>query len=238
MMNNQEKIEIVEAFINEINKNEYFSNEQDVRNITQYALYQCTENFLFALLQVENFFKLDQFRIKIDNNTNEEDVEIKKYNYEGFINSAYFNSFFVIVETHIRHIASHYENSNNKIEVISIKSTFENLTNPNKTTLFNNLDSQEKDVFNFFCYLRNTIHNIGFHSDNNPIQRLIIQDLNSQITTYETELILEPGQANNIGLKKILLLNEQVFNLIMKMNKLIPNTDFIKHKLDEIGFND
>lgn len=237
-MNSQEKIEVVKSFINRINSDEYYPNEQDIRNITQYALYQSTENFLFAILQLENFFTLEKFRFEIDNSANEKDVEIKKFNFEGFINSSYFNSFFVVVETYIRHIASYYQNSNNKIEEISLTKTFDNLTNRNKTSLFTSLDKDDIEVFKFFCYLRNTMHNIGFHSENNPSQKLIIQDSNSQITTVKTEFILEPGKANNIGVKKILLLNEQVFNLIMKLNKLLPSTNFIKHKLDEVGFND
>lgn len=236
-MNFQEKITKVKSLINEINGVEYFSKEEDIRNVTHYLLYQNTENFLFGLLQSENFFKLDNFRAHIDSEFNSDDVEIKKWNYDGFLKDAFFIKNFVSIESYIRHIASFYESLRGGINDLALKKTFKNLTNQNKTDLFTSLNTQDENVFNFFCYLRNTMHNIGFQSDNNQNQTLIIHDLNSQIETNQTELLLETGKPNNINLNKLLLLNEQIFKLMTKINSLIPQTDFIKHKLVETGFN-
>lgn len=236
-MNFEEKIDKVRSLIIEINDSDYFPNEEDIRNITHYSLYQHTENFLFGLLQSEDFFKLDNFRRKIDSESETEDIEIKKFNYEGFLKDGYFTKYFVSVETHIRQIASFYESSEGNINVISINTTFKNLTNINKTTHFTTLSSQDESIFDFFCYLRNTMHNIGFQSNNKSNQTLIIHDSDSEIETDRTELKLETGKPNNIDLKKLLLLNEQIFKLIQKIDNLIPNTDFIEHKLVETGFN-
>ena len=236
-MNFEEKIDKIKSLIIEINDVDYFPNQEDIRNITHYSLYQHTENYLFGMLQSEEFFELTNFREKIDSKSNSEDIEIKKFNYDGFLKDGYFTKYFVSVETHIRHIASFYESSAGNIDVISIKKTFENLTNTKQSTLFTSLSSQDKDTFNFFCYLRNTMHNIGFQNDNNSDQTLIIHDKESKIETNQTELKLKTGKPNNIDLIKLLLLNEQIFKLIQKINSLIPETDFIKHKLVDIGFN-
>ena len=236
-MNFEEKIDKVKSLIIEINDADYFSNIEDIRNVTHYSLYQHTENFLFGLFQSEDFFELTKFREIIDTESDLQDVEIKKYNYDGFLKDGYFTKYFVSIETHIRQIASFYERSVGNINTISIKKTFGNLTDTNKTTLFTSLNNQDKDTFNFFCYLRNTMHNIGFQSDNNSDQTLIIHDTESEIETERTELKLERGKPNNIDLKKLLLLNEQIFKLMQKIDNLIPETDFIKHKLVDTGFN-
>ena len=236
-MNYKSKIELVENLIREITSNCISDDINDIRNVTNYSLYLNTENFLFGLIQSEQFFELTTFKKQIHNEFEQVDVDNRKFTYEGFLKNAFFITFFVTVESHIRHIAKYFEKNKDDINVKSIKTTFKNITKSDKTPHFSSLEKKDIELFNFYCYLRNTMHEIGFQSESNPNQSLIIEDLDSVITKNRTELKLNSGSENKIDLKELLLIQEQIFKLLNKINKLIPKEKFIKHKLVDVGFN-
>ena len=89
-MNYKSKIELVENLIREITSNCISDDINDIRNVTNYSLYLNTENFLFGLIQSEQFFELTTFKKQIHNEFEQVDVDNRKFTYEGFLKNAFF----------------------------------------------------------------------------------------------------------------------------------------------------
>ena len=143
---------------------------------------------------------------------------------------------FVYVENHIRQIANHYETPNQKLNINSITSTFKNIINRDKLELFaDDITNEDLKLFEFFCYVRNTIHNGGFHTHTDT--RINITDQNSIFGTEEKTISLDQNQPNRISFEKQWLMYEQLIKLVIKLNSVIPEIEFIEHRFVQTGFN-
>jgi len=231
----EKKKDLVKNLITYIQSKDSHQNQDDIRSVTAYSLYQNTESFLIGLTLSENVSDINYCKQKISQEIEVEDLENLEFAFDGFIKDAFFIKIFILVENHIKQIAEFYQSPTNKINVESITTTFNNLLNQNKTALFANLTNNDKKLFEFYCFLRNTIHNIGFQlKDTTQLQ---INDSESVINQNEVIIDLTQNSANSLDFEKLILLKEQIIKLIFKMNHLLPENDFIEHRLVSIGFN-
>lgn len=216
----------------EINKH----NENDIRNVTLDLVATQIQGFRTSLILSKKINKKQLF----ENNNNEHysDIEIKTFisNFANYQIDAFFINTFIYIETHIRLIAKHYENSNIKILNIKISETFKNLTNTNKIQLFENISEENKLLFQFYLSLRNTVHTGHFHTWD--YKSFIINDKFSIINKTEKKLELHKNKFVEINPFEKLLLIEQIIKLILKINTKIPNNTIIKHSYVDIGYNE
>jgi len=236
MVDKNGKIIELKKFVNFIGDNINFENEDDIRNITVEALRLTTENFLFSIILSSNLNSLDYCKKNISENINEEYLPIIEDNFEGFIKNAFFINYFVQIENHIRQIALHFERSVGSINEISIMKTFKNLMDLNKLEYFRTISNDDLNLFEFYCFLRNTMHNAGFH--NRDDKSLIIHDSESIFDKDELKIYLIKDSPNSISFIHLLLLHEQIIKLIFKFNVCIPIEEVIAHKFSSIGFNE
>lgn len=234
-MNYPEKIDLVGSFLNFISHNNDYPDHEDIRNITIDGIAQTTQSYFVALCLANKLTSIKYVKENISTSFESEDLKVLNFSYDGFIKDSYFLKFFVFFENHIRQIGSFYEANKNELNHNSISQTIKNIINNRKLEYFSTISNYEIDVLLFFCYLRNTMHNIGFQSQDN--QEIEIQDNNSIIDREAIKLKLIKNDANQITFKELLLLIEQVFKIILKLNQQIPATDKIKHKLIQIGYN-
>ncbi|WP_028375352.1 hypothetical protein [Leeuwenhoekiella sp. MAR_2009_132] len=234
-MDLESKTKLVRELITFIQENDNYQNQDDIRSVTAYSFYQISESFMIGLILSENLSDLQYCKEKINPAIDDSYLPVLEYVFDGFLKDSFFIKLFALAENHIRQIAEFYESSTNKIKVDSISTTFKNLMNSNKTLFFSNLNIKDKELFDFYCYLRNTIHNMGFQSK--PDQQLIINDASSVINKNKVIIDLTLNSANSLDFEKSILLQEQIFKLILKMNNVIPESDCIEHKLVSIGFN-
>lgn len=232
----EKKIDLVKELITFIQSKDSHQNQDDIRSVTTSSFYQISESYLIGLILSENISDIKYCKEKISQDIEIAHIENLEYVFDGFLKDSFFVKIFVLIENHIRQIAEFYENSTIKINVNSIASTFNNLTDSNKTNLFLSLTNQDKELFKFYCYLRNTIHNIGFQLKG--AQQLKINDSRSVINQSEVIIDLTKNSANSLTFENLILLQEQIFKLILKMNDLFPEDDFIEHRLVSTGFND
>lgn len=232
---NNDKVESIKSLINYIGINETFENQDDIRSISVHALYQVTQSFLYTFILSTQIEDIKYCKNNFSDNINSEHIPILLENYHGFIINAFFINSFVHVENHIRQIGLHYEEKAEEINETSITKTFRNLMNKNKTDLFQNITENDFKLFEFYCFVRNTMHNAGFHTK--PDKIIIIEDKNSIINISKIEIILKENTANSISLNNLLVIQEQITKLVLKINTLIPKTDLIKHRFSDIGFN-
>lgn len=228
------RIIIVQNLLNHISENDVFLNREDVRSITIHSLAQTTQNFWFSLIMSENLFDISFCKINFSDQIENEDLPTVSFNFDGFIRNAFFINSFVYIENHIRQIAINYEDSNNIINITSITKTFRNLMNYNKISLFSSLNENDFKLFEYYCFIRNTMHNAGFQIQEN--QSIEIHDLNSVINRNRVLMSLSKESANDLTFDNQLLLQEQITKLILKINLSIPEKDFIKHRFSDIGF--
>lgn len=226
MINNNE---ILELLIYTQSKDTY-NNLKDIRSITINALFKQIENLYISVILSKQLNDVTFLKTEISESMTEESIQDILDNFEGFIKDAYFIKSFIIVENHINQIAEFYEKPENKIKhPTSILSTFENLIKVEKCELFFDLSDYEINLFRFYCWLRNTNHNIGYQSKEN--KSLVINDKNSVINKNEIKLELKTGEGNNLNTNSLLLLQEQIIKLIQKLNSKISTEDYIEHIL-------
>jgi len=79
------------------------------------------------------------------------------------------------------------------------------------------------------------MHNVGFQTERD--KSITIMDEHSIFKFKKTEIKLIQNSPNNLTFEELLILQEQVIKLILKINSLIPQSDFLKHKFSDIGFN-
>ena len=230
-----QKIDKVDAFLNFINEKDTFENLEDIRSISIHSLAHTTQSYLFSLFLNKELQNIEYVKKNISQTINQEHLDTINYIYDGFLKNAFFINLFVFVENHIRQIALHYEKSLKDINVTSISLTFRNIRNLNKVTHFESLDDKDEELFAFYCYIRNTMHNVGFQTESD--KSIIITDKNSIFKFKKTEIKLLQNSPNNITFEDLLILQEQIIKLILKVNSLIPKSDFIKHKFTDLGFN-
>ena len=230
-----QKIEKVESFLDFISEKENFVNLDDIRSVSIHSLLQTTQSYLFSLILNKELEKIEYVKKNISKTINKEHLETINYNYDGFLENAFFINLFMFVENHIREIGLHYEKSYKLINVDSLTQTFKNLRDINKVSHFKSLDDYDEELFTFYCYARNTIHNVGFQTKTD--KSLIIIDNNSIFKVKKTELKLTQNSPNNFDFDDLLILQEQVTKLIFKINSLIPENEFIKHRFTDLGFN-
>ncbi|MGV0945462.1 hypothetical protein ACTS90_18185 [Empedobacter falsenii] len=216
---------------------ENFENEDDIRSVTNNYINQTIQNFIFSIKLSFNLLDINYCNNNISNQIQIEDLEITHNNFIGYTKEAFFINFSIIVENHFRQIAMHYENETKKINVIPIRQTFENLFNINKLLKFNNLlNENEFKTYYFFLSLRNTMHNIGVHTREDSS---IEFNTSNSIFSFETfSLSLKKNDFNKISFSQLIILIEQVYRLVNKINSKIENSEFIKHRLVDAGFNE
>lgn len=223
-------------FLEYVESQNTYKNMDDIRNVTISAIYKQIENLHISTILSQQLTDINFLKKNISNEIEQDYVADIKYNFEGFMKDAFFIRFFMIVENHINQIVEFYEKSNEKTKYdTAISKTFEKLTNPESKNFFINLSESEKTLFEFYCYVRNTIHKIGFQSKDN--KSLVIYDKNSIIQKSEIKIELIKGASNNLSMKSILLIKEQIFNLLIKINSKLPKEDFIEHILVQNGYN-
>jgi hypothetical protein len=212
------------------------NNRKDVRNITTHILASTVQNYLITLVLSRNLSNLEYLKSNIYQGYEEEDIADLEYNFGGYQTNALMINLFVYVENHIRQIADYYSTESQKLNVNSITNTFKNLINPDKIDLFSDeITEQDLKLFEFFCYIRNTMHNGGFHS--HPNVTLNINDTNSNLGSETKTITLEKDKPNKVSFEKQWLLYEQIIKLVVKINSIIPESEFIEHRYVSTGFN-
>lgn len=97
-----------------------------------------------------------------------------------------------------------------------------------------NISEFEIEILLFFCYLRNTMHNIGFQTQTD--KQITINDLSSVISIDCHTLKLTQNDANQITFTEFVLLIEQTFKILIKIDSQLPIIDKIEHRLNTIGY--
>lgn len=211
-------------------------NENDIRNVTLDLIASQIQGFRTSLILGKNINKEWLF----ENNNNDDysvgDIKTFISNFANYQIDAFFINTFISIETHIRLIAKHYENSSIKILNLKISETFKNLTNTNKIQLFENITEDDKSLFKFYLSLRNTIHTGHFYTWEDDF--FIINDKSSIIDKTEKKLELHKNKYVEIKPAEKLLLIEQIIKLILKINCKIPNDKIIEHSYVNIGYNE
>ncbi|AZB27417.1 hypothetical protein EG339_23900 [Chryseobacterium bernardetii] len=234
-MKTNEKIDLAGNLLNFISDNNTYSDLEDVRSITIDSIAQSVQSFLISIILSKELENIDYVQAKIYDKYTSADLETLGHNFDGFIKDAVFTKLFISTEINFRTIARHLEANPGSINKTSIKATFEKLLDTNVTNLFSTIDAYEKDIIIYFFYLRNTIHNVGIHT--NPNHSIEIEDKTSVINTAKVKLELIENQTNNINYKDSLLLFEQVIKVLIKFNSLLPVGQQIKHPLADFGYN-
>jgi len=232
-MNYLQKIDNIGNLLNFINSQNNFPDYEDIRNITVDAFAQNTQNYLIALNLANNLNNIEFIQNEISDQFVEHDLEIINFNFDGFIKDAFFVKSFILFENHIRQIALFYELTPNTLNVQSINTTIKNITGQNKIS-FINISESEIEILLFYCYLRNTMHNIGFQTQAD--KQINLNDVNSVISNENHTLKLTQNSANEITFTEFILLIEQVFKILIKIDSQLPKTDKIEHKLNTIGY--
>ena len=231
-----DKIKIVSKILELASKGNNCSNRKDIRSATTHIIALTVQNYLITLVLSRNLSSLDYLQKNIYPGYEEEDISDLEFNFEGYQTNALLINLFVYCENHIRQIANYYETNNRILNVTSITNTFKNIINRNKLGLFaNDISIKDLKLFEFFCYVRNTMHNGGFHTRDDVT--LIISDRESIFGNTTKSILLEKGQPNRVSFEKQWLLYEQMIKLILKLNSIIPKTEFIEHRFVQTGFN-
>lgn len=226
----------IKNLINLIGSQDTYRNQDDIRSITIHSLFQVTQSFLLSKILATKLADIKYCKENISTDIENDDLETLQFNFDGFSNSAFFINYFVHIENHIRQLAMNYENLQRKINVTSITKTFRNLMDTNKVTLFQEITERDYQLFEFYCFIRNTMHNVGFQTK--ETKSITVLDENSVLDKSAVEIRLDENMPASVSSEKILLINEQIFKLILKINSLIPESDFIKHRFSDIGFNE
>ena len=231
-----DRIEIVAKVLDLANNGNGHSNRKDIRHVSTHILGLTIQNYLITLILSRNLSDIDYLKSNIYEGYEKEDIPDLEYNFGGYQTNALLINLFVYIENHIRQIASHYETSSNTLNVNSITSTFKNIINRDKLELFaNDISNDDKKLFEFFCYVRNTMHNGGLHS--HPDTSISITDSESIFGNKTKTITLEQNKPNRISFEKQWILYEQIIKLISKLNSIIPQTDFIEHRFIQTGFS-
>jgi hypothetical protein len=231
-----DRIEIVAKVLDLANNGNGHSNRKDIRHVSTYILGLTIQNYLITLILSRSLSDIDYLKSNIYEGYEKEDIPDLEYNFGGYQTNALLINLFVYIENHIRQIASHYETSSNTLNVNSITSTFKNIINRDKLELFaNDISNDDKKLFEFFCYVRNTMHNGGFYS--HPDTSINITDSESIFGNTTKTITLEQNKPNRISFEKQWILYEQIIKLISKLNSIMPQTDFIEHRFVQTGFN-
>lgn len=213
------------------------TNINDIRSVSIHMLFKQIENFNIAVLLSEKLNDIELLKSQISISIEEKHIPDILFNYEGFIKDALFIKCFLAVENHINQIANFYEKTKGDIKhESSVLITFNNLIKIEKCNMFSDLSNYDIELFGFFVYLRNTIHNIGYQTKSS--KSVTINDNDSVINKNEIKLNLEFDQFNNIDTTSLLLLIEQIIKLVNKINSKIPIQDYIEHILVKSGFNE
>jgi hypothetical protein len=235
-MNIDDKIEIVAKILDLSKNGNDHSNRKDIRDVSTHILTLTIQNYLITLILSRNLSNLDYLKNNIYEGYEKEDIADLEYNFGGYQTNALLINLFVYIENHIRQIAIHYETDLQTLNVNSITNTFKNIINKDKLELFaNDISNEDLKLFEFFCYVRNTMHNGGFHS--HPDTGISINDSESIFGNTTKIITLKHNQPNRISFKKQWILYEQVIKLIIKLNSIIPQTDYIEHRFIQTGFN-
>lgn len=233
---NNNHITDIKNYINYITSKDTFENQDDIRSITLHAFYQVTQSFLYSYILSTNIEDINYCKNNFSTDVDSEDLPTLLHNYHSFIVNAFFINSFVHVENHIRQIGLYYENKIEDINETSITKTFRNLMNKNKTIHFQKISEDDFKLFEFYCFIRNTMHNVGFHTQHD--KKIIIEDKNSILNRNRIEIELIENSSNSISFDTIFFIQEQITKLVLKINSLIPKSDIIKHRFSDIGFND
>lgn len=217
---------------NFINSNSNFAVKADVRYISMHTLAQTTQNLALALVLSKQLHNIEYCQKNVSADIPSEDLEDITYNFEGFIRNAFFINFFVYVENHIRQLAMYFETKPESINTTSILNTFKNLTTKTQTPI--SLSDRDTDLFEYYCFLRNTMHNGGFQTKGD--KKIEIVDTESIYGSQKFELELGTNAPNKISMKQQIILHEQVAKILLKINTQIPVTDFIEHRFTATGF--
>lgn len=217
---------------NFIDSNSNLVNKADVRYITLHALAQTAQNFGFALALSKQLHNVEFCQKNISNDIFAEDLPNINYNFKGFLRNAFFINFFVYVENHIRQLATHFESKPKEINVISIVQAFKKLTTERKTPI--SLSEHDVEVFEYYCYLRNTMHNAGFQTQDST--KIEIVDAESIFGPQKFEMELGENAPNKFLMKEQFVLHEQIVKILLKINAQISIADFIEHRFTATGF--
>lgn len=235
-MSINDKIEVVSKILDLARNGKEHSNQKDIRSVTTHILTLTIQNYLITLILSRNLSNLDYLKNNIYEGYEEEDIADLEYNFGGYQTNALLINLFVYIENHIRQIAKYYETATQTLNVYSITSTFKNIINRDKLELFaDDIANEDLKLFEFFCYVRNTMHNGGFHT--HPSTSISITDEQSIFGSQTKSIALTQNQPNRISFEKQWLLYEQIIKLVIKLNSIIPLIEFIEHQFVQIGFN-
>jgi len=219
------RIDKVGNLLNFVHDTNTIKNLFDARNITISIIAVNVENFFIALKLSDSLLDVKYCKANFTDELEVKHLETLNFNYHGFIRDGFFNSIFIVIENHFRQLAEHYQVR----ESDSIKLVFKRLS---ENMIFESITEQEKKVFYFMCYLRNTMHNIGLQTKDNSY--LDIHDANSIFENQKITLSLTKDSFNSINFDGFMLLIEQVIKLVIRINQLMPQDDIITHRLKNV----
>ena len=217
---------------NFINSNSNSANKADIRYVSLHTLAQTAQNFGLSLLLSRKLHNVEFCQENISTDIFDDDLPNIIYNLEGFLHNSFFINFFVHIENHIRQLAIHFENKPKEINVFSIVQSLKKLSKDEKTLI--SLTEHEIEIFQYYCYLRNTMHNAGFQTQQSNKIRIV----DSESIFGHQDFIMEIKQSTQVefSLREQLVLHEQIVKIIIKINMQIPIEDFIEHRFTTIGF--
>jgi hypothetical protein len=235
-MNIKKKIEITAKILELAKESASHPNRKDIRSVTPHILALTIQNYLITLILSRNLSNLGYLKANIYEGYEEDDLSDLEYNFDGYQSNAVFINLFIHIEIHIRQIAIHYETPKQKLNHTSITKTFNNIINMFKLNVSDNdITDADVELFKFFCFLRNTMHNGGFHI--HPDKTIIVSDKSSIFGTGKKSISLKKNQPNRCSFEEQLLIYEQIIKLIKKINSLIQEDEHIEHQIVHLGFN-
>ncbi len=236
MTTREETLEYLEKLLIRFGQIVPFPNQADTRNVTLDSICQATQNAIFSLKLASELENVDFYHRNGWNDFSPDDFKDVVYNYLGFIKDALYNRVFMAVETHLRTIAKHYDDSKNTCLLNeNIRSTFHNLMTNAKSPLKGEIKTEEISLFCIYLYLRNTQHNFGKQTKKNQSVNFI----HDESMFFDSPILLElkEGKFNELDTKRMIYLIEQVVLIIQKIDSRIPASEFIEHPLVSAGYN-
>lgn len=227
------RIKVTEGLMEYMFINHNYPVKEDIRNLTIDKFLIDLQTYRNCLILSENLNSIEFIKKNIHDGYEKEDIDTLVLNQDGFLKDALLMRFFINFEDYFRTIAIFYEESENELNKNSILETIK------KVIKIDFLDAEisikEKDILTFLCYLRNTQHSYGFQNRENYV--IEIEDRDSVLIKEKIALKLLKDEPNNFKFEELIFLLEQIFKVIIKINKLLPEEDFIPHTLCKTGYN-
>jgi hypothetical protein len=199
-------------------QNDIFQNN-DTRKIVFIGLRNELQYKLLSIMLSKNLLDIDFYKNQGIKTENIDDVFLQKAldNHLRSITISFFILFVTHFENYIRLVANYFG-----LEKFTISKTFNEL----KTRI--QLDHEDENLFKIVFNIRNSFHNGGFFSHENTA--LIFKD--REYLFVKNQIVTFPNHISFV--ENNLFLAESLIQLVIKINKLTNDIDFIEHNYSKI----